>query len=61
MMPVMPLTRVASFEAAEIYGLQVLETLDAIDAIVPPGTDLNPADRGWTPPALAPDQRRRPR
>ena len=25
------------------------DTLDAIDAIVAPGVDLNPADRGWTP------------
>ena len=34
-------------------------TLDAIDEIVPPGAGLNPADRGWTPPGLSPDQRRR--
>jgi aryl-alcohol dehydrogenase-like predicted oxidoreductase len=27
--------------------------LDKIDEIVPPGTNLNPADGGWTPPALA--------
>ena len=27
--------------------------LDRIDEIVPPGTNLNPADGGWTPPALA--------
>jgi len=27
--------------------------LDRIDEIVPPGTNLNPADAGWTPPALA--------
>ena len=26
--------------------------LDAIDEIVPPGTDLNPADAGWHPPHL---------
>jgi len=26
--------------------------LDEIDAIVPPGAQLNPADAGWTPPAL---------
>ncbi len=26
--------------------------LDRIDEIVPPGTTLNPGDRGWTPPAL---------
>jgi aryl-alcohol dehydrogenase-like predicted oxidoreductase len=29
------------------------QTLDRIDQIVAPGTNLNPADRGWTPPALA--------
>ena len=34
-------------------------TLDAIDAVVAPGTDLNPADKGWTPPALATTYRRR--
>ncbi|MET9734934.1 aldo/keto reductase [Streptomyces sp. NPDC006458] len=28
-------------------------TLDRIDALVPPGTDLNPADADWTPPHLA--------
>jgi aryl-alcohol dehydrogenase-like predicted oxidoreductase len=27
--------------------------LDRIDAIVPPGTNLNPADQGYAPPALA--------
>ncbi len=37
------------------------DTLDAIDAIVAPGVDLNPADTGWTPPALAPHPRRRRR
>jgi len=37
------------------------DVLDRIDAIVPPGTDLNRADRGWTPPALErPWERRRP-
>jgi len=35
------------------------ETLDAIDQIVPPGTNLNPADAGWTPPGLHPSRRRR--
>ena len=36
------------------------EVLDKIDAIVPPGTNLNPADAGYTPPALAdPALRRR--
>jgi aryl-alcohol dehydrogenase-like predicted oxidoreductase len=29
------------------------ELLDRIDEIVPPGTNLNPADRGYEPPALA--------
>jgi aryl-alcohol dehydrogenase-like predicted oxidoreductase len=29
------------------------DLLDRIDAIVPPGTNLNPADRGYEPPALA--------
>ncbi|MEA2301968.1 MAG: hypothetical protein QOE44_2503 [Solirubrobacteraceae bacterium] len=33
--------------------------LDAIDAIVAPGTNVNPADAGWTNPALAPAARRR--
>ena len=36
------------------------ETLDAIDAIVPPGVTLNAADRGWTPPWMAPESRRFP-
>jgi aryl-alcohol dehydrogenase-like predicted oxidoreductase len=36
------------------------EVLDRIDAIVPPGVNLNPADAGYTPPALAdPAARRR--
>jgi aryl-alcohol dehydrogenase-like predicted oxidoreductase len=36
------------------------EVLDQIDAIVPPGTNLNPADGGYTPPSLAePALRRR--
>ncbi|MEP6641531.1 MAG: aldo/keto reductase, partial [Gaiellales bacterium] len=36
------------------------EALDQIDAIVPPGINLNPADAGYTPPALAdPALRRR--
>ena len=30
------------------------DTLDAIDAIVPPGTDVNPADAGYTPSWLEP-------
>jgi aryl-alcohol dehydrogenase (NADP+) len=28
------------------------DTLAAIDALVPPGTDINPADAGYTPPSL---------
>jgi aryl-alcohol dehydrogenase-like predicted oxidoreductase len=36
------------------------ELLDRIDEIVPPGTNLNPADAGWVPPALeSPRLRRR--
>ena len=35
------------------------DTLDRIDALVPPGTTINPADAGWTPPALAEVSRRR--
>ena len=27
--------------------------LDRIDEIVPPGRDINPADAGYTPPAVA--------
>jgi aryl-alcohol dehydrogenase-like predicted oxidoreductase len=33
--------------------------LDRIDEIVPPGTNLNAVDAGWTNPALAPAARRR--
>ncbi len=35
------------------------EVLDAVDAIVPPGVTLNPADDGWVSPALDPAARRR--
>ncbi len=35
------------------------EILDRIDEIVPPGTNLNPADGGWQNPALEPSARRR--
>ncbi|MDY7102236.1 MAG: aldo/keto reductase [Actinomycetota bacterium] len=35
------------------------DVLDAIDGIVAPGVDLNPADSGWTPPGLEPAARRR--
>jgi hypothetical protein len=36
-----------------------LALLDRIDEIVPPGTNLNPADGGWVNPALEPAARRR--
>jgi aryl-alcohol dehydrogenase-like predicted oxidoreductase len=35
------------------------ELLDRIDAIVPPGTNVNPGDTGWQNPALEPSARRR--
>jgi aryl-alcohol dehydrogenase-like predicted oxidoreductase len=35
------------------------EVLDRIDEIVPPGTNLNPADSGWQNPALEPGALRR--
>ncbi len=35
------------------------EVLDRIDELVPPGTNLNAADGGWTPPALAESSLRR--
>jgi aryl-alcohol dehydrogenase-like predicted oxidoreductase len=35
------------------------EVLDRIDEIVPPGTNVNPADHGWDNPALRPSARRR--
>jgi aryl-alcohol dehydrogenase-like predicted oxidoreductase len=34
-------------------------TLDRIDEIVPPGTNLNPADAGWTVPEIADTRLRR--
>jgi hypothetical protein len=34
--------------------------LDRIDEIVPPGVNLNPADGGWSHPAMEPAARRRP-
>jgi len=33
--------------------------LDRIDEIVPPGTNINPSDAGWTNPALSAGARRR--
>src|SRR3954447_4559606 len=35
------------------------EVLDRIDELVPPGAVVNPADRGYEPPWLAPEERRR--
>jgi hypothetical protein len=35
------------------------DLLDRIDEIVPPGTNVNPADTGWQNPALEPTARRR--
>jgi aryl-alcohol dehydrogenase-like predicted oxidoreductase len=35
------------------------DVLDRIDEIVPPGTNVNPADGGWDNPALEPAARRR--
>ncbi len=35
------------------------DTLDAIDEVVTPGTDVNPDDAGWTPPGLDAAARRR--
>jgi aryl-alcohol dehydrogenase-like predicted oxidoreductase len=43
--------------AADVVLDQAL--LDRIDEIVPPGTNLNPADGGWANPALQPAARRR--
>ena len=37
------------------------ETLNAIDEIVPPGTNVNPADAGYAPPGLSSRERRRAR
>jgi aryl-alcohol dehydrogenase-like predicted oxidoreductase len=47
---------------SQLGGVDVVlseDVLDRIDEIVPPGTDLNPADAGWQNPALAPAARRR--
>ncbi len=35
------------------------DVLDGIDEIVPPGTNLNPPDAGWTPPSLSSASERR--
>lgn len=35
------------------------DTLDAIDEVVPPGTTIDPADRGWDPPWMDRASRRR--
>jgi hypothetical protein len=43
--------------AADVVLTQ--ETLDRIDELVPPGTNINPADGGYENPALEPAARRR--
>jgi aryl-alcohol dehydrogenase-like predicted oxidoreductase len=35
------------------------DTLDALDELVPPGTLVDETDRGWEPPWMAPQARRR--
>ena len=35
------------------------EILDRIDELVPPGTTINPADAGWSPPGYSKKARRR--
>ena len=35
------------------------DTLDALDAVVAPGSTINAADAGWTPPSLTQSHRRR--
>ena len=35
------------------------DVLDAVDEVVAPGVDVNPADTGWVPPGLSPAARRR--
>ena len=35
------------------------DVLDRIDEIVPPGTNVNPVDAGWSNPYLKPAARRR--
>jgi aryl-alcohol dehydrogenase-like predicted oxidoreductase len=47
----------SQLEASSIRLEQAI--LDRIDQVVPPGTSLNPADRGWTPPSLADPRARR--
>jgi hypothetical protein len=37
------------------------DVLDKIDALVPPGSNLNIADTGWEAASLRRSQRRRPR
>jgi aryl-alcohol dehydrogenase-like predicted oxidoreductase len=57
-----PKTREQLDEHLPASGVRISEsTMDRIDAIVPPGTNLNPPDAGWTPPALADARLRRRR
>ena len=39
----------------------LLKALDRIDALVPPGTNVNAADAGYQPPSLSRKARRRSR
>jgi aryl-alcohol dehydrogenase-like predicted oxidoreductase len=49
------LTDILAGEAVELSD----DTLDALDAIIPPGTTVNAADAGWVPPSLSQSFRRR--
>ena len=53
-----PKNRSTIFWALPIWRLD-RDTLDRIDAIVAPGADLNPADRGWIRRACSPRRGRR--
>jgi aryl-alcohol dehydrogenase-like predicted oxidoreductase len=57
--------RTADHLASQLGAVDVVlddELLDAVDKVVPPGTNINPADAGYVPPAVArPWMRRRAR
>ena len=46
-----PASRILSPLSSQFSQLSA-DVLDAIDEIVPPGTNLNAADAGWQPPHL---------
>ena len=57
-----PRTEAQLTELLAVGDLRLDEaTLDAIDAVVPPGLNINEADTYWMPPALEPSARRRSR